>query len=156
MRLKFPILSLLDHQNMPKPIPHFSIFLKKSKSPIQKSCDTSQNFCMGFWETPALAECLCHFIFLKLASSGVCSDEGGSGVQLYLSIVDFPIETPFRTFIWNHALELLKDYTHHTLPLPLPLTVQLLWLKMTFLDQNILNQIQRQAIQKDTDKRFHL
>ena len=28
------------------------------KYPIQKSCDTSQNFCMGFLETPALAECL--------------------------------------------------------------------------------------------------
>ena len=28
MRLKFPSLSLLDHQNMPKPIPHCSNFIK--------------------------------------------------------------------------------------------------------------------------------
>ena len=28
MRLKFRSLSLLDHQNMPKPIPHFSNFIK--------------------------------------------------------------------------------------------------------------------------------
>ncbi len=45
---------------------------------------------------------------------------------------------PFRTFIWNHALELLKITRHierDTVPTPLP--SKLLWLKMTFLDQNI-------------------
>ena len=42
------------------------------KSPIQKSCETSQNFCMGFWETPALADCLNNFIFLNVASREVC------------------------------------------------------------------------------------
>ena len=85
MRLKFPIPSLLDHQNMPKPIPHFSIFLKKSKSPIQKSCDTSQNFCMGFWETPALAECLRLFIFLKLASREVWGSKFMMLIERYLN-----------------------------------------------------------------------
>ena len=43
------------------------------KSPIQKSCETSQNFCMGFWETPALADCLNNFIFLNVASREVCT-----------------------------------------------------------------------------------
>ena len=45
------------------------------KSPIQKSCDTSQNFCMGFLETPALADCLNNFIFLNVASREVWTDK---------------------------------------------------------------------------------
>ena len=73
---------------------------------------------------------------ILFVSLWIASEVGG--IQLYLSIVDFPIETPFRTFIWNHALELLKITRHierDTVPTTLP--SKLLWLKMTFLDQNI-------------------
>ena len=45
MRLKFRSLSLLDHQNMPKPIPHYSNFIKISffKNGQSKNLSTAQD-----------------------------------------------------------------------------------------------------------------
>lgn len=58
--------------------------------------------------------------------------------QLYLSIVYFPIETIQNLYL-KSCFRTSKDYPtqreRDTVPTPLP--SKLLWLKMTFLDQNI-------------------
>ena len=48
-------------------------------------------------------------------------------------------------FIWNHALGLLKIY-HNITPPRRPASLKLLWLKMTFLDQNIFKSNSETAI----------
>ena len=55
--------------------------------------------------------------------------------SIYLYLLLISQLKPLRTFILNHALELLKDYIQFIESSPSPLPASLLWLKMTFSDQ---------------------
>ena len=76
--------------------------------------------------------------FLEKKNPPVCLNglrhHTANSIYLYLLLISQL--KPLRTFILNHALELLKDYIQYIETcLPSPPT-SLLWLKMTFSDQN--------------------
>ena len=92
-------------------------------------------------KSPVFVELHIRFLFQRRGIGYLYVSMNRHQTQLYLSIVDFPIETIQNLYLKSCFRSSKRFIQNATLPPP-----DLLWLKMTFLDQNIFKSNSETAI----------